>query len=89
MGAAGLGCGAYTAFSELLPRVLFSDDVVLRLDPGELPRWLRPGLSGKAIRLGVKSLRAPLRRGSAILPRGVKAHISSQLRGWASDPSSD
>lgn len=81
--------GPYTAFSQLLPRVLFSDDVALRLDPGELPRWLRPGLSGKTIRLGVKSLRAPLRRGSAILPRGVKAHISSQLRGWAGDPSSD
>jgi hypothetical protein len=81
--------GPYTAFFELLPRVLFWDDVALRLDPAELPRWFRPGSNGRAIRLGVKSLRAPLRLGSAILPRNVRAHISSQLRGWASEPSSD
>jgi len=81
--------GSYTAFAELLPRVLFSDDVALRLDPGEFPAWLRPGVSGGAIRLGVRSVRAPLRRASAILPRGFKARISSHLRGWAGEPSSD
>lgn len=81
--------GSYTAFADLLPRVLFSDDVALRLDPGELPAWVRPGVSGRAIRLGMRSVRAPLRRGSAVLPKGIKARISSQLRGWASDPSSD
>jgi hypothetical protein len=39
------------AYTKLLPRVLLSDDVVVRLDPAELPISLRPGLRGVARRL--------------------------------------
>ncbi len=31
-------------YIRLFPRVVFGSDVVLRLDPGDVPWWLRPGL---------------------------------------------
>jgi hypothetical protein len=36
------------AFVSLLPRVLFGDDVPLRLDPARYPVWVRPGTAGRA-----------------------------------------
>jgi hypothetical protein len=36
------------AFVRLLPRVLFADDVPLRLDPAGFPPWARPGRGGRA-----------------------------------------
>ena len=38
------------AYLRLLPRVLFSEDVVLRLDPGQVPVWIRPGQRGALAR---------------------------------------
>ena len=36
------------AYVRLLPRVLFGDDVTLRLEPALVPAWLRPGAPGRA-----------------------------------------
>jgi hypothetical protein len=38
------------AYVRLLPRVLFADDVALRLDPSAVPYWLRPGSGPGAAR---------------------------------------
>jgi hypothetical protein len=81
--------GPYSAFAGLLPRVLFGGDVALRLDPADVPAWLRPDARGGAVRVGVRSLHTTLRLGSAVLPANIKARISSQLRGWAGPESSD
>ena len=37
------------AYVRLLPRVLFADDVALRLDPAEFPTWVRPGRGARAV----------------------------------------
>lgn len=52
-----LGKPAVAAYTELLPRVLFWDDVVLRFVPDDLPRAFRPGLRGASwrIRMSVQS----------------------------------
>jgi hypothetical protein len=76
--------GPYSAFVDLLPRVLFGKDVVLRPEPSDVPIWLRSGARGKATRIGARILRTPVRAGSAMLPTDMKARISSQLRQWAS-----
>jgi hypothetical protein len=41
----------WNTYSRLLPRLLLAPDLTLRLSPDELPRRLRPGLSGSAARL--------------------------------------
>jgi hypothetical protein len=38
---------AATGYVRLMRRLLFADDVPLRLDPNEVPMWLRPGLGGE------------------------------------------
>ena len=37
------------AFVRLLPRVLFGDDVALRMDAAEAPLWLRPSVRGRIL----------------------------------------
>jgi hypothetical protein len=46
---------AATGYVRLMRRLLFAPDVPLRLDPGQLPLWLRPSLGGE---LALRSLGA-------------------------------
>ena len=41
--------GMNTAYVRLLPRLLFSSDVAVRLDPEDVPLWVRPGLVPSAV----------------------------------------
>jgi hypothetical protein len=40
-------------YARLLPRVLFADDVALRLEPAGAPPWIRPGLVGRLALVGI------------------------------------
>jgi hypothetical protein len=70
------------AYLELLPRVLLEDDVVLRLEPRELPRWLR-GDARASVTLtaldgawrGRDSLVRTTRAGVQRLPSSVRAPL--------------
>lgn len=61
------------AFVRLLPRVLFADDVEIRLDPSQVPLWVRPGpaarvvveildLAHRAAKTAINAPPAPVRR---------------------------
>jgi len=53
----GRGClSAGEPYVRLVPRVLFGDDVVLRLDPGDVPWWLRPGRVTRARVAGAEAV---------------------------------
>jgi hypothetical protein len=56
------------AYTKLLPRLLFADDVAVRLDPSELPAGLRPGARG-----AVERLRLQVGLGAHRLRRRVRA----------------
>jgi hypothetical protein len=60
------------AYVELLARVLTAPDVPIRLDPGELPVWLRDDLRGRVVRRGPRQLRRTLRRALSLLPAGLE-----------------
>ena len=70
------------AYLELLPRVLLEDDIVLRLEPRELPRWLR-GDARASVTLtaldgvwrGRDGLARAARGGVQRLPRSVRAPL--------------
>jgi hypothetical protein len=40
-------------YARLLPRVLFAEDVALRLEPAGVPPWIRPGLVGRIALVGI------------------------------------
>jgi hypothetical protein len=44
------------AYIELFPRVVLADDVALRLEPAELPPWLRDDARARAARLSLDAL---------------------------------
>jgi hypothetical protein len=67
----------HDAYVRLLPRVLFGDDVALRLDPREVPAWLRPGPSGRTL---VRALDAVNRwRGETVWATTGRAHARDLL----------
>jgi len=72
--------GSYRAFADLLPRVLFAEDVPLRLDPADVPPWLRSGIRGGAVRFGAGSVRRALRLGSAVVASGSRTGGRSQVK---------
>ena len=51
------------AYVRLFPRVVCADDVPVRVDPAQLPIWLRPGIDG---RISVTMLDAAHRAASAV-----------------------
>jgi len=57
-----------SAYTKLLPRLLFAEDVAVRLDPSELPAGLGPGARG-----AVERLRLQLGLGAHRLRRRVRA----------------
>jgi hypothetical protein len=55
-------------YTQLLPRLLFADDVAVPVSQAELPPWLRPGVTGAALRLALEGLNRL--RWWAVLGRG-------------------
>lgn len=62
-------------YTELLPRLLFADDVRLRLHPREVPLWLRPTKTGAASLSALNVAHRGNRAVAARLPRGVQRRL--------------
>jgi hypothetical protein len=60
------------SFCRLLPRVLFGDDVALRLDPRAVPVWVRPERGGRAVLRALDGSHAAVRAGVFALPGPVR-----------------
>jgi hypothetical protein len=61
------------AYVRLLPRVLLADDVPIRLEPAELPRWLRPGSAARAELTALSALNGSMRALQRRLPGDARA----------------
>jgi hypothetical protein len=69
------------AYVRLLPRVLFAEDVTLRLAPSLVPPWLRPGRSGR-IALEAVTIGKRARRGVGGLVRRLPPRLRLPLMAW-------
>jgi hypothetical protein len=67
---------AATDYVRLMRRLLFADDVPLRLDPRHVPLWLRPGMSGEVT---LRALGAA-NRGGIWAARQVPRPLQDRLR---------
>jgi hypothetical protein len=56
------------AYVRLLRRVLFSADLSVRLDPAEVPLWLRPGVGGRATLGALDAVHGAARGAVRVLP---------------------
>jgi hypothetical protein len=71
---------SFDAFVKLLPRVLVADDVPLRLAPGDVPAWLRGGVSGRAAWATLNGAASSGYRVLGIVPEGLRSRITHRLR---------
>jgi len=60
------------AYVRLLPRLLFGDDVSLRLDPAEVPYRLRPGAGPRAVRRSLDASHGAVRAAVHATPRPAR-----------------
>jgi hypothetical protein len=60
------------AYVRLLPRLLFGDDVAVRLEPKSVPVWLRPGARGRALVRGADLAHGGVRGAVHALPGPVR-----------------
>jgi len=60
------------AYVRLLPRLLFGDDVAVRLEPKSVPVWLRPGAPARALVRGAEFAHGGVRGAVHALPRPVR-----------------
>jgi hypothetical protein len=60
------------AYVRLLPRLLFGEDVAVRLAPESVPLWLRTGAPGRAFVGGAEFVHGRLRSIAHALPRPVR-----------------
>jgi hypothetical protein len=63
------------AYVRLLPRVLFAQDLTLRLDPRRLPLLLRPGFGPRAVRKTLDTVHRAVRSTAHATPRPVRARL--------------
>lgn len=63
------------AYTALLPRLLFGSDVTIRLDPTEVPLWLRPSAPGAAALWALSVVNRGLRAVGSRVPRGMEARL--------------
>lgn len=66
------------AYVKLLPRLLFSRDVLCMIEPGDVPFWVRPGALGAVSRTTV-GLARPMRRAVARVVEQLPAPIRDPL----------
>jgi hypothetical protein len=60
------------AYVRLMPRLLFGEDVAVRLDPKSVPLWLRPGRPARALVRGAELAHGGVRGAVHALPRPVR-----------------
>lgn len=63
------------AFVRLLPRVLFGNDVALRLEPAELPFWLRPGRRARMLVRALDAVHVCAKWVYAATPPGIQKRL--------------
>jgi len=69
------------AYARLLPRLLFGEDVVLRLEPAAVPPWLRPGVTGR-LSLAAIALGKQARRGAGAVVRRLPHPLRRRMFAW-------
>ena len=60
------------AYMRLLPRLLFADDVTVRLEPKTVPFWMRPGGRARTFVRGADLAHGGVRSAVHALPRPVR-----------------
>jgi hypothetical protein len=60
------------AYVRLLPRLLFADDLTVRLEPSAVPLWLRPGARARTFVRGADLAHGGVRGAVHALPRPVR-----------------
>jgi hypothetical protein len=73
--ASGWSRSRRDAYTELLPRVLFGDDVTLRLDPSEVPVWLHPSAAGRASLAALNVANRGIRAATRLVPPSVELRL--------------
>jgi hypothetical protein len=63
------------AYTALLPRLLFGPDVAVRLDPDEVPLWLRPSAPGAVALAALSGLNRSLRAVGSRVPHGMETRL--------------
>ena len=63
------------AYVRLLPRVLFADDVELRLDPADVPAWVRPGRRARATLRGLDIAHRSVSAAIAATPAPLRSRL--------------
>jgi hypothetical protein len=66
----------HNAYVRLLPRVLFQEDVPLRLMPSDVSLWLRPGLPGELVLAALTALNASTRTVARRAPRRAYVRLT-------------
>lgn len=70
----------YKAFDDLLPRVLFADDVALRLEPSSLPLRTRGTVTGRLASSVTDVVASSAYGALQLIPGGLPARITHALR---------
>lgn len=68
------------AYVELMPRVLFADDCPVRVDPEEVPPWMRPGRGPASARTALGVVNRTARSGLDRIPKGVRSRLARAAR---------
>lgn len=68
------------AYVELMPRVLFADDVTVAADPREVPPWMRPGARPAAARSVLGAINHAAREALERLPADLRARMARGIR---------
>lgn len=68
------------AYVRLMPRVLFGADAPVRLDPSEVPVWLRPSRRGRATLLVLSAINRTARWVLERLPDGARRRFARAVR---------
>lgn len=65
------------AYMDLLPRLLFADDVAVRMEPEQVPLWLRPGTSARFTMRNLTFVSGAMRRTVHAVPS-----LTRLIRSW-------
>jgi hypothetical protein len=68
------------AYVELMPRVLFAADCPVRVDPHEVPPWMRQGRGAAAARSALGAINRTGRRGLELLPDRWRTGLARAAR---------
>lgn len=68
------------AYVRLMPRVLFADDVAVKVSPEELPAWMRPGAAAGAALAGLGAINGSARALLDRVPPETRGRLAKAIR---------